>query len=319
MVKVPYIYTGPASVIRLSHSEDHPLILPEGHRFPFRKYELVRQQLEYEGVVRKEQLFAPEFIDDETITLTHSPAYWQAAKNLELSDREFRKIGFPKEKRLITRSLSSVSGTLRVAENALQDGAGMNLAGGTHHAFFDRGEGFSLLNDIGIAANHLLHKGWIKKVLIIDLDVHQGNGSASLFQQDPRVFTFSMHGKHNYPFKKEASDLDVELDNETGDEHYLSILKSHVPRLLEEQQADLVFYLAGVDVLTTDKLGKLALSPRGCYLRDQWVISHCRQRNLPLVVVMGGGYSPDYKTIVNAHSQTFKLALEYYDTHQFFI
>lgn len=300
-------------MLRLSSSEKHPIPLPPGHRFPFQKYALTRQQLEYEGVISSDQVFSPEFVSDEVITMTHCADFWDRAKSLTLTAKEIRRIGFPAVPELISRSWSSASGTVRAAEYALNDGAGMNLAGGTHHAFFDRGDGFCLLNDIAIAANYLLQIGAVKKVLVIDLDVHQGDGTAALFAGREDVFTFSMHCAQNYPFRKEISHLDVELDAGTGDEGYLATLKKHVPYLLEAIQPDIVFYQAGVDVLETDKLGKLSLSPRGLFERDDWVIRNCRERNIPLVAVMGGGYSPDMNQLVRAHCTTYKLVLEHYE------
>lgn len=300
-------------MIRLSHSELHPIPLPDGHRFPIRKYALVREQLEYEGVIQKAQLFAPEFVDDAVITLTHCPEFWARAKALQLSDAEIRRIGFPGSEALITRSISSASGTLRAAVNALEDGAGLNLAGGTHHAFFDRGEGFCLLNDIALAANYLLAQGLVQKVLIVDLDVHQGNGTAALFEGRPEVFTFSMHCRENYPFRKSQSDLDVELEAGTRDRAYLDRLRRELPDLLDGFGPDIVFYQAGVDVLAGDRLGKLSLSMEGCRERDRFTVGECHRRGLPLVTVMGGGYG-DLNLIVKAHSNTFKTVLEYYET-----
>lgn len=306
-------------MLRIAYSEAFPIPLPEGHKFPFRKYELVRQQLEYEGAIGKRNLFKPEFVDDEVILLTHSSNWWARAKAQSLDPKEYRRIGFPNVPELVSRSWSSASGTVQAALFALEDGASMNLAGGTHHAFKDRGEGFCLLNDIAIAANYLLDQGLVKKVLVVDLDVHQGNGTATLFQDDPRVFTFSMHCVDNYPYRKEKSDLDVELVAFSDDARYLDELGKHIPRLFDEFGPDIVFYQAGVDILDTDRLGKLNVSRQGCRERDLMVISNARKRNLPLVTVMGGGYSERYSTIVNAHCETYKLVLELYEqqTHFF--
>ena len=305
-------------MIRFSTSDAYPIHLPEGHRFPMEKYSLIRQQMLYEGVITPSQVFSPELLTDEEITLTHSPDFWQRARSGGLTDRECRKIGFPNSPQLVDRSIASASGTVRCAENALNDGCGINFAGGTHHAFFDRGEGYCLLNDVAIAANLLIHRDQIQKALVIDLDVHQGNGTAALFSDNESVFTFSLHCRENYPFRKETSDLDIELPAGTGDAHYLTVLQEQLPTLIEQVQPDLVFYIAGVDVLGTDKLGKLELSLEGCYQRDHWVISQCQQHNLPLVIVMGGGYSEKLTTIVKAHCSTFKLATELYEPHLFF-
>ena len=186
----------------------------------------------------------------------------------------------------------------------------MNIAGGTHHAYSYRGEGFCLLNDQAIAASYLLRKKLVKKILIVDLDVHQGNGTAEIFSEEPSVFTFSMHGKNNYPFKKEKSNLDLELENGTEDEEYLRLLKQTLPQLIKEQQPDFIFYLSGVDILATDKLGKLGCTEAGCKERDRFVLQTCRDYKIPVQVSMGGGYSPEIKHIVNAHANTFRLAQE---------
>jgi len=188
----------------------------------------------------------------------------------------------------------------------------MNIAGGTHHAYTNRGEAFCLLNDQAIGARYLQQKGLVKKVLIVDLDVHQGNGTAEIFQNDTSVFTFSMHGKNNYPFKKEQSDLDIALENGTDDNTYLSILKNTLPNLIENHRPDFIYYLCGIDVIASDKLGKLGLSINGCKARDRFVLETCKNYNIPLMCSMGGGYSSDIKTIVEAHANTFRLAQNIY-------
>lgn len=273
----------------------------------------MRLQLEYEGVIKPEQVFDPEFISDEEICWTHCPNFWSRAKVMELTDKEIRAIGFPRCEELVLRSHSSASGTLRAAEWALEDGAGMNLAGGTHHAFFDRGEGFCLLNDVAIAANVLLRRNLIQKALVIDLDVHQGNGTAALFAGEPRVFTLSIHCGANYPFRKEQSDLDIEVPVGMDDDAYLALIAEVIPPLLEQEKPDLVFYLAGVDVLASDQLGKLGMSLHGCYRRDQYVVKLCKSLHLPLVAVMGGGYSSNLSTVVRAHCNTYKAVIEHYE------
>lgn len=294
----------------------HPLYahpLPEGHRFPMLKYELIPGQLLYEGIINADNLFAPEALDETTLLLTHDDDYWQRMKTLQLTEREMRAIGFPLSAQLVEREIRICRGTIDCALYARQYGVSLNVAGGTHHAFTDRGEGFCLLNDFAIAANYLLQQHLAKRILIIDLDVHQGNGTASIFAKRPSVFTFSMHGQHNYPFHKEVSDLDIGLpDGITGAE-YLQILAEHLPKLIDSFKPDFVFYLSGVDVLDTDKFGKLKLSIQDCAQRDKIVFEQCRQAGLPVAVAMGGGYSPSVKHIVEAHCNTFQLAKNIYD------
>ena len=288
----------------------HPL--PEGHRFPMLKYELIPGQLLHEGTIRKENLFRPVSCADEVVALTHSHDYINKLKNLKLSEREQRVIGFPQSAELMQREWIITQGTIDCCLAAMETGVALNVAGGTHHAFFDHGEGFCLLNDFAVAANFLLHENHTRQILIIDLDVHQGNGTASLFREEKRVFTFSMHGAHNYPFRKETSDLDIGLPDGTDDATYLSLLDSHLSSLLNRIKPDFAFYLSGVDVLQSDKFGKLALSMEGCKQRDQLVFTALRDRHIPCTVAMGGGYSPDVKVITEAHCQTFRLAKEMY-------
>jgi acetoin utilization deacetylase AcuC-like enzyme len=289
----------------------HPL--PEGHRFPMLKYELIPEQMLYEGLITREHFFSPLPCTDETVLLTHTAAYLDKLKNQTLSPQEQRRIGFPQSPELTLRELIITQGTIDCCHHALENGVALNIAGGTHHAFADKGEGFCLLNDFGVAGNYLLHKNLVTNILIIDLDVHQGNGTASIFQNEPRVFTFSMHGKNNYPFIKEKSDLDIELPDGIGDEAYLHLLHQHLPRLVNEVRPDIAFFVSGVDILETDKFGKLKVTLRGCRLRDEFVFSTLRQHNIPCVAAMGGGYSPDVKMIVNAHCNTFRAAKEIYE------
>ncbi len=289
----------------------HPL--PEGHRFPMLKYELIPGQLLHEGVIKASQLFAPAPCPEATVLLTHDAAYFQKLVQQTLSASEQRKIGFQQSPRLTQRELVITQGTIDCCYHAMRQGVSLNIAGGTHHAFANRGEGFCLLNDMAVAANYLLHKGDATKIIIIDLDVHQGNGTAKLFEQEPRVFTFSMHGAHNYPFHKEKSDLDIPLDDGTDTATYLAMLHKTLPGLLQEIQPDFAFFLSGVDILSTDKFGKLHVSIEGCRQRDHYVFSQLQQRGIPVTVAMGGGYSPDIRTIVTAHCNTFKTALELYE------
>ena len=288
----------------------HPL--PDGHRFPMEKYDLLPQQLVYEGTCSKENFFEPEIPNCKHFFTVHNSDYFFDLLNLKLSQKAARKIGFPLSEALIEREMIIADGTMKASEFALQYGIAMNIAGGTHHAFSNRGEAFCLLNDQAIGAKYLQNKGLASKILIVDLDVHQGNGTAEIFQNDDSVFTFSMHGKSNYPFIKEKSDLDISLENNTTDETYLSILKETLPKLINEENPDFIYYLCGVDVIESDKLGKLSLTIEGCKERDRFVLQTCFDYKIPVMCSMGGGYSPDIKTIVEAHANTFRLAQEIY-------
>ncbi|MBC7567291.1 MAG: histone deacetylase [Pedobacter sp.] len=288
----------------------HPL--PEGHRFPMVKYELIPEQLLYEGAISITNLFSPKPVAEANILLAHDVLYWEQLRDLTLPAKEQRRIGFPLSAKLIERELRIAQGTIDGALYALQFGIAFNVAGGTHHAGSNWGEGFCMLNDQAIAANYLLKKGLVGKVLIIDLDVHQGNGTAEIFANEPRVFTFSMHGEKNFPFRKENSDLDIGLEDETNDDIFLGKLRRSLPILLE-QEPDFVFYLAGVDVLSSDKLGKLSLSKAACKERDRMVLQFCKDHSLPVQVSMGGGYSPAIKDIVDAHCNTFKVGIDIFD------
>ena len=272
------------------------------------KYELLPEQLLHEGTCTKANFFEPQIPDSEHILRVHSSTYVQQLQELTLDGRAARKIGFPLSETLVKREVVIADGTIRGCEYALTHGIAMNIAGGTHHAYADRGEAFCLLNDQAIGAKYLQHKKLAEKILIVDLDVHQGNGTAAIFQNDEAVFTFSMHGQHNYPFKKEESDLDIPLPDGCGDEEYLSVLEQTLPSLIAQQQPDFIFYLCGVDIIAGDKLGRLGLSPEGCKARDAFVLNTCRQHQIPVQCSMGGGYSPDIKVIVDAHANTFRLA-----------
>jgi len=288
----------------------HPL--PAGHRFPMLKYELIPEQLLHEGLITNDNLFSPEVLDEETILWTHSKDYWEQLRDLTLAPKEQRRIGFPLSARLVERSRRIAKGTIEACLFAFEYGIGFNAAGGTHHAGTNWGEGFCLLNDQAIAANYLLNRKLVSSILIIDLDVHQGNGTAQIFENNPNVFTFSMHCANNFPFRKEKSDLDIPLHDGTGDEEYLGILKAALPRLIEHQKPGFIFFLAGVDVLASDKLGKLNLSKTACKTRDRIVFEQCIKYNIPIQVSMGGGYSPEIRDIVEAHCNTFRVANELY-------
>lgn len=288
----------------------HPL--PEGHRFPMLKYELIPEQLLHEGTISRENLFAPQPCSDEIILWTHELDYFDKLKNQTLSAKEQRLIGFPQSSQLTQRELIIAQGTIDCCYFALNTGVALNVAGGTHHAFADRGEGFCMLNDMAVAANYLLKKNIAQQILIIDLDVHQGNGTAKIFEHEPRVFTFSMHGEHNYPFHKEKSDLDIPLKDDTDDTNYLSLLKDNLPKLITTIKPDFAFYLAGVDILSTDRYGKLNISTEGCRQRDEFVFATLKKHRIPCAVSMGGGYSADVKIITDAHCNTFRVAKDIY-------
>jgi acetoin utilization deacetylase AcuC-like enzyme len=293
----------------------HPIYkheLPVGHRFPMEKYDLLPQQLIYEGTCVEENFFEPEIPNNKHFFTVHDPEYFFDLLNITLSQKEARKIGFPLSEVLVAREMIIADGTIKASEFALKNGIAMNIAGGTHHAFSNRGEAFCMLNDQAIGARYLQQKGLVNKILIVDLDVHQGNGTAEIFKNDASVYTFSMHGKSNYPFIKEASDLDIPLKNNTKDDEYLSILKKTLPKLINQEKPDFIYYLCGVDVIETDKLGKLSLSIEGCKERDRFVLQMCRDFHIPVMCSMGGGYSPVIKVIVDAHANTFRLAQEIY-------
>lgn len=286
----------------------HPL--PENHRFPMLKYQLIPEQLMHEGTYNSAHFFSPASCSKETVLRTHDTEYLNKLLNQTLSASEQRKIGFPQSPELTQRELIITQGTIDCALSAQKNGVALNVAGGTHHAFAERGEGFCLLNDMAVASNYLLDKNLAAKILIIDLDVHQGNGTAKLMENEPRVFTFSMHGAHNYPFHKEKSDLDIGLLDGTDGPTYLKLLTETLPKLINEFQPDFAFYLSGVDVLDTDKFGKLKLSIADCKQRDKIVFETLKKNQIPVAVALGGGYSPDIRTIVEAHCNTFRLAAD---------
>jgi len=274
------------------------------------KYELIPTQLLYEGLVTTANFFTPKLAQREDVLLAHDEAYVQALLDLTLDAKMVRRIGFPLSKELVDRELYLVDGTIQASIFAQQYGVAFNTAGGTHHAGRDFGEGFCLLNDQAVAAAYLLNRKLAERILIIDLDVHQGNGTAHIFLGHGNIFTFSMHGDKNFPFVKEHSHVDVPLPDGMGDEAYLSLLESNVEHAFARYEPDFVFYQAGVDILATDKLGKLKLSEEGCRLRDRFVLKACRERGIPVQVSMGGGYSVHIKDIVNAHVNTYKTAIE---------
>ena len=274
------------------------------------KYELLPQQLLHEGTIREDNIFHPTALDERWILRTHDVNYWQRLSGLKLTPQEIRRTGFPLTNLLVEREVVIANGTVMATSYAKTYGIAMNIAGGTHHAFTNKGEGFCLLNDQAIAANYLLEEGLASKILIIDLDVHQGNGTAQIFRAEPRVFTFSMHGANNYPLVKEQSDLDIGLPDHTTDDFYLKTLDRQLKHLFDTVQPDFIFYQSGVDILATDKLGRLGVSREGCKQRDRMVLGLAHTCHVPIVVCMGGGYSPDFRDIIEAHANTYRLAQE---------
>ena len=286
----------------------HPL--DKNHRFPMVKYELIPEQLLRENTCTSENFFVPGTINSNDILAAHKKTYLDKLDNQEFSKKEVRAIGFPMSSRLIMREKLIAQGTIEGALSALKHGVAMNIAGGTHHAFSDRAEAFCILNDQAIAAKHLINKNYCNKIMILDLDVHQGNGTAEIFRNDNQVFTVSFHGKKNYPFRKEKSDFDYGFEDGTLDKEYMSKIEYEIPRLINQFEPDFIFYLSGVDIIENDKLGRLSVTINGCKKRDEFVIKYCHKNQIPLQISMGGGYSRELKEIIEAHSNTFRIAQE---------
>ncbi len=277
----------------------------EGHVFPIRKFELVCRRLLAEGTVAPSEIVEPHPAPVADVLLVHTDDYVTRLRAGALTPREIRRLGLPWSKALVRRSFLATSGTIGAARAALGDGVASNLAGGTHHAFPDHGEGFCVLNDVAVAVRVLRRDGLIKRAAVVDLDVHQGNGTASIFAGDEEVFTFSMHGAKNYPLFKVRSSLDVELQDGTGDEEYLRLLSECLPRVFAHRP-EIVFYLGGADPYAGDKLGRLSLSVAGLRARDELVLSECRARGVPVATVMSGGYAADIEDTVEIHCNTIR-------------
>jgi acetoin utilization deacetylase AcuC-like enzyme len=286
------------------------LPLPQGHRFPVQKYALLRQRVAEAALVSPQEMRVPDAATDAQILRAHTPEYLRRVQRGELTKKEIRRMGFPWSPELVGRSRRSCGGTIEACRAALEDGLAVNLAGGTHHAFPDRGEGYCVFNDSAIAARAVQAEGLAKRVVILDCDVHQGNGTAAIFAGDPTVFTFSIHGARNFPFRKQASDLDVELDDGAGDAAYLEALGRGVSRALALANADLAIYLAGADPFAGDTLGRLALSKEGLAERDRLVLRYCQAAGVPVAATMAGGYARQVQDIVDVHFQTVQIAAE---------
>ena len=298
----------PTAVVRVFHSDHHVVPLPPGHRFPMGKYRLLREALLSSGVLRTEELVPAEPMEVAALLRVHTQRWVDAVLEDRLSEAELRRLGFPWSPELVRRSLASVGGTCAAASRALADGIGGNLAGGTHHAFADHGEGYCVFNDIAVSIRTLQADRSIRRALVVDLDVHQGNGTAAVFAADPEVFTFSIHGEHNFPFRKQRSSLDIGLPDGAGDDVYLDVLARHLPRVLEASRPDIVYYQAGVDPLAEDALGRLALTHDGLEARDVFVLEAARRSGLPVVVTLGGGYARPLDATVRAHIGTYRAA-----------
>ena len=292
----------------LFYSDVFVLPLPSHHRFPMGKYARLRERLLAEGTFGEGDFRIPEGVDDDAIARAHCRAYLGRVSRGELSPAEQRAIGFPWSERMVERSRRSSGATLAAARQALTHGWSANLAGGTHHAFRDRGEGFCVFNDVAIAARALQAEAGLQRIAVIDCDVHQGNGTASIFAGDESVFTFSIHGARNFPFRKEASDLDIELADATGDDEYLWHLERGLDETLERAQPQLAFYLAGADPYEDDRLGRLKLSMRGLARRDDLVLATLRERHIPVALAMAGGYARDIDDSVRIHANTLHTA-----------
>jgi acetoin utilization deacetylase AcuC-like enzyme len=281
--------------------------LPQGHRFPVEKYAMLRERVIADGIVAPERVLDPDAATDEMLRLVHTADYVDRFVAGSLSPAEMRRIGFPWSPALVERSRRAVGGTVAAARHALTHGTAMNLAGGTHHAFADHGEGFCVFNDVAIAIRALRAEGLIRRAAVIDLDVHQGNGTHALFADDDSVFTFSMHGGRNYPFEKVAGTLDVELDDGTGDVEYLRALVDLLPHVLHSAAPDLVLYLAGADPHEGDRLGRMKLTFAGLERRDALVMQSCREVGLPVAVMIAGGYGRRIEDTVAVHAATARI------------
>jgi acetoin utilization deacetylase AcuC-like enzyme len=291
--------------MHVSYTPRYYADIGENHVFPIRKFELVRDRLLGEGTLSPSDLIEPEMANDGDVLLVHSEDYVNRLKSGTLTKSEIRRLGLPWSTSLVRRSFYAVGGTIAAARYALAHGIGSNLAGGTHHAFAERGEGFCVLNDVAIAIRMLQRDGLVRSAAIVDLDVHQGNGTATIFENDERVFTFSMHGAKNYPLFKVKSSLDIELVDGTTDEEYLRTLASHLPYVLAGEP-EIVFFLAGADPYIGDKLGRLALSKQGLRERDEFVLKSCFEAEIPVVTVMSGGYAEDINDTVEIHCNTIR-------------
>ena len=299
--------------MRASYCDGYYVPLPEGHPFPMAKFPALHRLLRREGLLGPTDVVAPRQADWTDLRRIHTSEYLTRLAEGTLPARAERRMGLPWSERLVYRSRLAVQGTINAAFMALTDGLAANLAGGTHHAFPTRGEGFCVLNDVAVAVRVLQAACWVQRVLIIDLDVHQGNANAAVFADDDSVFTFSMHGAKNYPFEKPPSSLDVPLDDGTDNQRYLDTLRTYLPRTLDAARPDLVFYLGGIDVATDDRFGRLSLTREGLHARDRYVLRQLRARDLPVALLLSGGYAETPEKTADLHAITHREAARVYD------
>ncbi len=300
--------------MKIFHSDEFLFPLPPRHRFPLRKFSLLREAVEAAALVPPDELIVPEPVTDEQALRAHTADYLHRVKTGQLTPQEVRRIGLPWSPELVVRARRSTGGTVSACRAALSDGIAVNLSGGTHHAFSDHGQGYCIFNDIVIAARTMQAEGRARRAVVVDCDVHQGNGTAAIAADDPSIFTFSIHSEQNFPLHKEHSDLDIGLDDDTGDAPYLEALEGGVRQSLDLADADLAIYVAGADPYEDDLLGHLALSKAGLAARDRLVLTLCREAGLPVAVVMAGGYGRRIRDTVAIHLQTVRIAAELFET-----
>jgi acetoin utilization deacetylase AcuC-like enzyme len=294
--------------MNIFYSDTFVLPLPPGHRFPMQKYALLRERVASSGIVAPADLAIPEPASDADLGRAHNADYLACVQAGALTAQEVRRIGFPWSPGMVERSRRSSGATMAACRAALRDGFAANLAGGTHHAYADHGEGYCVFNDSAVAARAMQAEGRVRRVVIIDCDVHQGNGTAAILAGDPTIYTFSIHGAKNFPFHKETSDLDLALEDGAGDAEYLAALDAGLCQALEESQAELAIYLAGSDPFEDDKLGRLKVSKAGLAARDRMVLEYCRGAGLPVAITMAGGYARNVADTVDIHFETVRQA-----------
>jgi len=296
-------------MLKVFYTDKYRVPLPEGHRFPMSKYRLTREYLLINKILEESELYEPDIATADEILLCHSEDYYESFRTGSIDEKAIRKLGLPWSYDLFLRSLASVGGSLLSAKSALENGVAGNLSGGTHHAFREHGEGYCVFNDFAIVSTYLQKNNLAKKIAIIDLDVHQGNGTSSILKENKNVFILDVHGEKNYPYEKIPSTVDVNLPDNTGDGQYLSILENKLD-IVFSFEPDIVLYLAGVDPLKEDALGRLALTKAGLRERDYMVLNECKKRNIPVSIALGGGYAKPIELTVKCYAQTYEVVKE---------